>query len=248
MVKIALCDDEQNIINELTLLLDDVFTALGLAHKIDSFLSADQLCRALEGGKRYDLLFLDIRFSNDELNGLDAGYLIRDALQDYATSIVYISWEERYARQLFPVRPLYFIVKPLCRKEVEEAVALYLKFANNQGEEYEFTYKKGHATQRVRLKDVVYLESRKHKIRIHFADGACDEFYGTLKELYAEQLKAADFLFIHASYAVNYDYITVFAYNALSVTGSQTPLPVARNRRDEVRQQYAAIMERRRLV
>ena len=203
----------------------------------------------MEGGKRYDLLFLDIQFSSDELNGLDAGYLIRDALQDYATSIVYISWEERYARQLFPVRPLYFIVKPLCRKEVEAAVALYLKFANEYGSGgHEFTYKKGHTAQSVRLKDIVYLESHKHKIRIHFANGACDEFYGTLKELYAEQLKAADFLFIHASYAVNYDYITVFAYNALSVTGSQTLLPVARNRRDEVRQQYAAIMERRRLV
>jgi len=99
----------------------------------------------------------------------------------------------------------------------------------------------------VRLNDVTYLESDDHKIVIHFVDGSTDEFYGSLKELYAEQLKGADFLFAHASYIVNYNYVTAFGFNTLSTTDKQS-LPVARNRRDEVRRQYTAIMERRRLV
>jgi len=100
----------------------------------------------------------------------------------------------------------------------------------------------------VRLKDVVYLESRKHKIRIHFADGSSDEFYGALKDVHEQHLHTADFLFIHASYIVNYDYVTAFNLSALSIAGSQAPLSIARNRRDEVCRQYAAIMKRRRLV
>ena len=247
MLKIALCDDEQNTLNELALLLVDVFASLGLEYKTDNFLSAVALCQALEGGSRYDLLFLDIGFAEGELNGVDAGHLIRDTYRNYVTSIVYISWVERHAKQLFPTRPLYFIVKPPCRKEVAAAVALYLKFTNGYGRVLEFTYKKGHAAQSVRLNDVVYLESHDHKIMLHFAGGASDTFYGALKDVYEQQLRNADFLFIHASYIVNYDYVTAFNFSALSLTG-RLSLPIARNRRDEVCRQYAAIMKRRRLV
>ena len=128
MVKIAVCDDEQNIIKELALLLADVLKPLDMAHEVDSFLSTAALCKALEGGgKRYDLLFLDIGFAEGELDGIDAGHLIRDVHRNHSTSIVYISWVDRLARHLLPVGPLHFIVKPLSRQEVETAIALYLK-------------------------------------------------------------------------------------------------------------------------
>ena len=141
MVKIAICDNEQNSIDELALLLADVFRPLGLGHEFDSFLSAASLYRALEGGRRYDLMFLDIGFAEGELDGMEAGHLIRDALQDYATPIVYISWVDRSARQLLPVRPLYFVVKPLSREEVETAVSIYLKFVKVHGGGLNLTHK-----------------------------------------------------------------------------------------------------------
>ncbi|MCL2233994.1 MAG: hypothetical protein FWB99_13080, partial [Treponema sp.] len=107
MLKIAVCDDEQTIIKELALLLADVLKPLDMAHEVDSFLSAATLCKALEGGKRYDLLFLDIGFAEGELDGIDAGLLIRDVHRNHSTSIVYISWVDRLARHLLPVGPLH---------------------------------------------------------------------------------------------------------------------------------------------
>ena len=67
MLKIAVCDDEQNIIDELALLLANVSSSLGLEHEVDSFLSAAALYAALEGGKRYDVMFLDVGFASGEL-------------------------------------------------------------------------------------------------------------------------------------------------------------------------------------
>jgi DNA-binding LytR/AlgR family response regulator len=50
------------------------------------------------------------------------------------------------------------------------------------------------------------------------ADGKKEEFYGTLKEIFTEQLQRFDFLLIHASYAVNYDYIAAIKYGEVVLT------------------------------
>ena len=109
----------------------------------------------------------------------------------------------------------------------------------------EFTYRKGCNTFQAPLKDIVYFEVNNRKITLHFQDGSNDEFYGVLSEIYETQLKAADFLFAHAAYAVNYDYITDMSFDSLLIQGAS--LPIARNRRDEVRRQYTGIMRKRRL-
>ena len=80
---------------------------------------------------------------------------------------------------------------------------------------------------------------------LNLADGRKEEFYGSLKEVYSEQLKRFDFLYIHASFVVNYDYVTSIKYNQLFITDG-SPLPISQNKRNEVRESYYAIMKRRR--
>jgi DNA-binding LytR/AlgR family response regulator len=99
----------------------------------------------------------------------------------------------------------------------------------------------------VQIKDIVYLESTKRKITLHLTDGRKTEFYGTLKEIYQQQLQKFDFLLIHASFAVNYDYISALKYDEVVLADGVTTLPVSRNKRNEVREAYYAIVERRRV-
>jgi len=160
-------------------------------------------------------------------------------------SIVYISWEKKYAMQLFEIRPMDFLIKPLEYEKVEQTARTYLKIAGLWSGE--FTYKKGHNTCKVQAKNIIYLESSDRKLILHLADGRKEEFYGVLKEAYNEQLHRFDFLFIHASYVVNYDYITAVKYNQLLLTESQISLPISPNRRSEAREKYYEIMKKRRV-
>jgi len=246
MVRIAVCDDEEIITDEMKLVLTDILDGLGIGHEIDGFLSVSDLCRVMKSGTRYDLIFLDIAFSENEMDGVEMGWLIREVLKDNTVSIVYISWVERYAMHLFKIRPMDFLIKPLTREKIEKTVETYLKIAAPLGEG-KFVYKKGHATHSVRTKDIVYLEARDRKIVIHFCDGEEDDFYGTLKDVYEKQLKECDFLFTHASFAVNYDYVTEIRYNDLHIAYHPSPLPISQTRRNDVRKQYAAILKRRRI-
>ena len=244
MIMIAICDDETTIGAELERTLIATLDKLQIKHSIDVFFSGEDLCRHMEKGAHYDLIFLDIEYAKNEINGVEVGRLIRDAQQNELVSIVYMSRIKDYAFELFEVRPLNFLLKPLEHNMIEKTVRTYLKIAGLWSGE--LSYKVGRDTFKAKVKDIVYIESRDKKLIINYANGSTAEFYGAIKELYHEQLMKFDFLFIHAAYVVNFDYITAIRYDRVSLTESTSPLPISQGRRNEIRERYCEIIKRRR--
>jgi DNA-binding LytR/AlgR family response regulator len=244
MVMVAICDDDKVVGSELERALIDIFGKMQMGHDIEVFFSGEDLCRRMEAGSHYDLIFLDIEFAKNEINGVEVGRFIREAQHNDLVSIVYISRVKNYAFQLFEVRPLNFLIKPLEYGAIEKTVRTFIKVAGLWSGE--FSYSIGRDTFKVKVKDIAYLESLNKKLILYFADGRTAEFYGSLKDIYVKQLKKFDFLFIHASYVVNFDHISAINYNQLFLADSATPLPISQGRRNEVREQYCAILKRRR--
>ena len=240
---VAICDDEKRIGAELERAVLDILGKMNVKVEIDVYFTGEDLCAKMEAGAHYNLIFLDIAFAKNAINGVEVGRLIRKAHQNNMVSIVYISWEMKYSMQLFEIRPLHFLIKPLNYKKVEEVVRTYLELAGLWSGD--FTYKIGHDSYKVQVKDIVYLQSMKRKLILHLADGRKEEFYGTLKAAYQEQLQRFDFLFIHVSYVVNYDYIAAVKYDELLLTDGRA-LPISRQKRREVTEAYCTITERRR--
>ena len=244
MLNIAVCDDEQRITAELEQTLIEIFDNLNIDAEIDVYFNADKLYRNMNAGTHYDLIFLDIEFAESEINGVEVGRLIRNVHNNNTTAIVFISWEKKYSLQLFDIQPLNFLIKPLKRDKIEQVIKTYLSVAGIRSRL--FTYKIGHDICKVQIIDIICLESRDRKLILYLSDGSTSEFYGSLKKVYKEQLQKLDFLFIHASYVVNFDYITKIKYNQLILSDS-APLPISPSRRTEVRERYLAIMKRRRV-
>lgn len=240
---IAICDDEKGIGAELENFLMEILVKFNVKFEIDVYFTGEELCNKMENGAHYNLVFLDIEFTKNAINGVEAGRFIREVHHNNMVSIVYISWEMKHAMKLFDIRPLHFLIKPLNYGKIEQVVKTYLEISRTSLGD--FTYKIGHDIFKVQIKDIVYLESAKRKLILHLADGRQEEFYGTLKDIYQEQLQMFDFLFIHASYAVNYDYITSIKYNELFLINDVKSLPISQHKKKEVREAYYAIMERR---
>jgi len=242
---IAICDDEKRICAELENVLINILCKHNIKHEIDVYFTGEELCAKMETGAHYNLIFLDIEFAQNAINGVDVGKHIREAYRNNMVSIVYISWEMKYSMQLFDIRPFNFLIKPLDYKKVEQVIKTYLSISGLWLRD--FTYKIGHDIYKVYIKDIVFVQSVKRKLVLHLANGKQEEFYGTLKEIFQEQLQKYDFLFIHAAYAVNYDYIAAIKFDELILTNSETPLPISQPRRKEVRKAYYNIMEKRRV-
>jgi len=242
---IAVCDDDRRMTAELEGILIAILGNLKIKYEIDVYFTGEELCEKMENGAHYNLIFLDIVFAENAINGVEVGSIIRESYHNNLVSIVYISWETKYSMKLFDIRPFNFLIKPLCYDKIQQVLRTYLEIAGLWSGE--FTYKTGHDISKVQIKDIIYIESVKRKLYLHLADGRKAEFYGILKDVYQEQLHRYDFLFIHASYVVNYDYIVTAKYNEMILVNTAASLPVSQNRRKEVREAYYAIMEKRRI-
>ena len=240
---VAICDDEKKIGAELESALIGMLGKLDIKHEIDIYYTGEELCSHIENGTHYDLIFLDIVFAKNEINGIEVGRFIREKYRHDSVSIVYISWEMKYSMQLFDTHPLNFLIKPLDYEKLTQVVKMHLDIAECWSRD--FIYQIRNDIFKVQIKSIIYLKSEKRKLILYLADGKKEEFYGILKEVYEEQLKKSDFLLIHASYAVNYDYIAVMKFNEVILTNSEQPLPISRAKRNEVREAYCAIIEKR---
>ena len=132
MLKIAVCDDDTKQVAFLEQTLSGILGGLGRPFTIAPFVSSGDFCSALEGGERYHLIFLDVEFPEDDINGVQAALHIRQALRDNAASIVYISRVKSRDDFLFKTRPMDFLIKPLSRKDIEEAVLTYFDTSPSQ--------------------------------------------------------------------------------------------------------------------
>ena len=241
---IAICDDEIKVGTDLENKLIKIFEKLKINYVIDVYFTTASLHKKMShNSTRYDLIFLDIEFAADKINGIEMGQLIRDNHETQMATIIYISWHMKYAMQLFDIRPFNFLIKPLQEEKIETVLKTYLQL--DQLGKSEFTYQINRDTFKTPIKEIVYLENSANQVIIHFADGRKEMFYGVLKNVYIEQLEKFDFIYIHAKYVVNYDHVSLFTYEALTLT-TGTILPISQPKRKEVRKIYSAIMRKRR--
>jgi len=243
MINFAICDDEKAIGAQLEQTVSQYLNHLNIKHDIDVVFSPEELEHQMQNGIHYDFIFLDIEYFTSELNGVDFARIIREVYHNNQASIVFISRETKYALELFDVQPLNFLIKPLEKEKVHKVIDKYLTLAGLRTKD--FTYKKGRSILKVPFKDILYIESAGRKLFLHLVSGKEEEFYGSLKEIYENQLQKYDFLFIHASYVVNYDHLAALSFNTAKLSKGGLVLPISKYRQEAVRLAYQDILKRR---
>jgi len=238
MQKIAICDDEVSICASLEALSINVLNQAKMPHEVDVFTTGAEIYQKLKQGFQYDLIFLDINLTHDEINGIEFAHLIRKLQKNNLTSICFISWEKNYALSLFDVQPLNFLVKPLEKSAVEKVIYQFITLV--QSRIATLNYKISHEFYKRPLGEILYLESQGRKIAVHLMDGKIEYFYGKLKDIYPAQLQQHDFLFIHGSLVVNYDCVKKFSYEEVTLINEKI-LPISQANRTRVRAEQLVI-------
>ncbi|RDU22489.1 LytR/AlgR family response regulator transcription factor [Anaerosacchariphilus polymeriproducens] len=227
MFKIAICDDEQGVCSEIEKMVQEYGHKHFLKIETELFFSGDNLKSRLENNS-FDIIFLDIELSG--ANGVEIGQYIRHELEDEITKIVFVSAKGKYAMELFKIRPLDFLLKPIPQKSLEETLgeAIYLIRRGNRF----FEYRIGKTVYRTPYKDILYFKSEGKKIKIVFVREV-KEFYGKLKQVMKE-LGTQDFMQIHKSYLVNPNYVVEYKYEWVKMTNNDI-LTISQANRKKIR-------------
>ncbi|SHI20049.1 two component transcriptional regulator, LytTR family [Sporobacter termitidis DSM 10068] len=228
MYRVAICDDEMTICAQVERMIMDYGKSISEEMEIDVYCSGEELCKFLRSGAEYDILFLDIEFK--QLNGVEIGEKIRNELGNETMQIVYISGNQSYAIELFNIRPLNFLIKPLESDKVINVLKKGMELSAKKCKY--FTYKQGHVTKKKLIEDILYFESINRQVKMT-ASAEAVVFYGSLSAIFS-QLQACRFFYIHKSYLINYNHVIEFSYDHL-VMSDKTVLPISQSKRKEVR-------------
>lgn len=213
-IKIAVCDDDENILTE-TLGLLKKYKNLPLS--ADAYTSGDAL---LASGKKYDILLLDIDMEGT--NGIETARRIRETDRD--VKLIYITNYSDYTIFAFGVHAFAYLLKPLKAEELfaqlDEACAYGLSGSRPEPE-LEFQAKEGivHITP----SRILCFEYQERRVLMHTTDRLW-HLKRKITEL-AGEMEEYGFAMPHKSFVVNlYAVQRIYGYEITLTDGTIVPL------------------------
>lgn len=219
MYNIAVCDDEEVLCNSFEKILADYIKAKKIS--LECFYSGEELIEHLRRGENFDLIFLDIELRL--MNGVEVGKIIRDELENDNIQIVYISAKQKYAMELFEIRPMNFLVKPIASDSILRTIEKAMKLTGINRTCFEL--KQGKQVIRIPYGSIIYFESNNRKIVIHTDQGK-HEMYGKLNAI--EEQAPASYIRVHQSFLVNGAKISRWNSDAVYVCTNRA-LPISKS-------------------
>lgn len=231
MIRIAICDDEKYVCDKIGCFVSEYCELNEIKYEFKVFNSCESLISEYLNEKRYNIIFLDIEFTNSSMTGIDFGKKIREIFDNISSSIVYVTSFKEYAIDAIKIHPYDYLEKPV---DYEKICGILDSFINDYqigNRIFEFISDK--VTNKVKISYIKYFESKGRKIFIHTINNIY-AFYGKLSDIITKEC-FKDFISIHKSYFVNMNYIEKFTSNTVILLGSKNEeLPISKNKRTEV--------------
>lgn len=232
MIKIALCDDDRSVLQELQVLLDRYRVEQNRDIDYTAFRSPLDLLAVIERGARFDILFLDILMPGE--NGIHAAAEIRNYDRD--VKIIFLTSSPEYAVQSYSVGAYYYQLKPIraqhffpllnsvlstCEKEQSNSLILRCKTG----------------ITRIDLKHLEYCEVIHRTLYLHMTNGDVMESTGSLDELCSQLEPYGNFLRIHRSYLINLAHVHRITYQSITMS-CLAELPIPRGKYNDVKNAF----------
>ena len=201
MIEFAICDDDAVFAKVMTNHLRKRFVQLPdeIECNVQTFLSANQVLNYMEKNPIH-ILFLDIDMPGK--NGFELAEILQRRSPD--TLIVFVSAYDSFVYDSFRFSPFCFLRKNHLKEELDGTVQRVLDKFLQSGQTKVFTTVYGDV--KLRIRDIVYLESVKNYYEIHCEDKSVLRCRGTIASV-ETALSKYDFFRIHTAFLINMENI-----------------------------------------
>lgn len=219
-MKIALCDDNKEIIEKFKGVLQDIINKESLEISIRTFSSGENLLFELdENINEFDILYLDIEMGN--INGIETAEVLRK--KGCQSIIIFLTDNEKYVFQSFDVFPLHYILKSdITYEKFKEILFRAMEHKKKKDDEV-FLCEFQDVKKIIPLNQIQYFDVQNRIITVHYIDGEFS-FYSKLDKIH-EELKGKWFIRIHRSFIVNLHFVDRIVMKSLYLT-TEEELPI----------------------
>lgn len=232
-MKIAICDDNLNIVDEVKTLLDEYALSKNLSLDISTFNNGQAV---LESDERFNIAILDVEMPG--CNGIELGKILREKNRHIV--LMYITSHKKYLDEALNLNATRFFEKPIDSKRFYDGLDNALKRIDNTT--IKFFLKEDNASVRINANDIIYAEiepigHRKTKVVTE------EKTYISSNKIafWEEHLISSLFVKTHKSYIINMEYITKYENNTLQLDGKYN-IPISRNYQSSVHKAFIRYM------
>lgn len=214
MIKIAICDDDNNIIEDIKRSIENYKDT---KHEISIFNCGEML---LESESKYDLIFLDIDMTG--INGIETAKRLRE--YDKSVKIIYVTSYTDYLNMAFSVHAFGYLNKPVKEEQIHgqlKEVLSYLAEEKVEEEVLEFIASEG--VVRLKASEICFFEYINRKVKLKTLDTSyiIKEKITTI----ANDMSKYGFFMPHKSFTVNLLHVkSIKGYDIFMMDGSMIPL------------------------
>ena len=232
-MRIAICDDDLIFQKKLREQIRELYRDIDIA--VDCFSSGEELLARCEKSTRgYDVVLLDI-----EMKGLD-GLETADALRkkNEKTAVIFVTSHEELALKGYEVSAFRFLVKPVSREKLVEAIAAAKQDLESrktlliQNQEGQFL---------IPVAELVYIEARNQQVALFTEKGMLLQRYNIND--YEKELSPYGFFRVHRSFLANMSRIRGVLRGEL-LMDSGAKLPVSRLREKAFAAEFRSFLKR----
>lgn len=232
-MRIVICDDDREQIEQLTRQLRQFFTSLhSKLPDIVSFESGEALL-ADTGSK--DIVFLDIEMAG--LNGIYVGKALKE--QNKNTIIFIITSYVEYLDDAMRFHVFRYLTKPLNTQRLYENLREALHLYNTLSTTIAIETKDGLYT--CNAYEIIYVEVLARQVTVYTLQRALESIYNI--DYWDEVLTLPCFFRCHRSFIVNMKYIDYFDHSLIHLCNDQYTAYLTRRKYSELKEKYLLYLE-----
>ena len=199
MIRIAICDDEKKILDEVEGYIKNYAEKENIADiEIFRFDSARSLLSALEDGKTFDIFVLDV-YIGDEMGTALAGDIRKFGIE---SPIIFATTSLEHAPESYETGTLRYLIKPIDPGKFYEAMGVALVWARKMSEHF-LKFKTENGVASVNANHIMYSEAHDHYQYMRKDDGEEIKVRMTVTELFTMLSKYGGFVRIGSAYIIN---------------------------------------------
>lgn len=205
-MKIAICDDERVIREEISGMLDEYFLTANMTCEVSSFETGESFA-AVNGD--YDLVFMDYQLPDG--NGIDFARRVRQ--ENESIFIIFCTSFQEHVFESFSLNTFRYLLKPVSKEAVFSAMDAFVKLYQTNRKIMICGLDK---TTYIDADAVVYIEAEKKYALVRTTAGLQRSFRSI--STYEAEINNSHFYRTHRSYIVNMKYVSEIEKKTITLT------------------------------